>query len=92
MAVNKNFVVKRGLEVATDLIFANSSSVGIGTTNPSGDVSIRRAGITSIVMVTDGSFRKTRNRIERNDLAGQQLARPVLQCSRMAREQLRRST
>ena len=37
MAVNKNFVVKNGLEVATDLILANATSknVGIGSTQPS---------------------------------------------------------
>ena len=34
MAVNKNFVVKNGLEVNEDLIFASSSldKVGIGST------------------------------------------------------------
>ena len=36
MAVNKNFVVKNGLEVAADLILANASTknVGIGSTQP----------------------------------------------------------
>jgi hypothetical protein len=36
MAVNKNFVVKNGLEVDTDLVLANAEtrSVGIGTTRP----------------------------------------------------------
>ena len=36
MAVNKNFVVKNGLEVGTDLILANTtnSRVGIGTSLP----------------------------------------------------------
>jgi len=36
MAVNKNFVVKNGIEVSTDLIHATSSTnkVGIGTTTP----------------------------------------------------------
>jgi len=36
MAVNKNFVVKNGIEVATDLIFATSDldKVGIGSTIP----------------------------------------------------------
>ena len=36
MAVNKNFVVKNGLEVDTDLIFADASTdrVGIGSTIP----------------------------------------------------------
>ena len=37
MAVNKNFVVKNGIEVTTDLIFADSTldKVGIGSTVPS---------------------------------------------------------
>ena len=34
MAVNKNFVVKNGLEVAENLIFADSDKVGIGSTAP----------------------------------------------------------
>ena len=36
MAVNKNFVVKNGLEVNNDLIIANSDTkrVGIGSTVP----------------------------------------------------------
>jgi hypothetical protein len=34
MAINKNFVVRNGLEVATNLIFADSNYVGIGTTVP----------------------------------------------------------
>ena len=36
MSINKSFVVKNGLEVATDLIVANSNAkkVGIGTANP----------------------------------------------------------
>ena len=36
MAVNKNFVVKHGLEVNSDLIFADSTNkrVGIGSTIP----------------------------------------------------------
>ena len=34
MAVNKNFVVKNGLEVAENLIFADSDKVGIGSTSP----------------------------------------------------------
>ena len=36
MAINKNFVVKNGLEVSTDLIFADATAVkvGIATTNP----------------------------------------------------------
>ena len=36
MAINKNFVVKNGLEVASNLLVANSSlnRVGLGTTTP----------------------------------------------------------
>ena len=36
MSINKNFVVKNGFEVSTDLILANADTnkVGIGTTNP----------------------------------------------------------
>jgi hypothetical protein len=46
MAINKNFVVKNGLEVADNLLFANNNKVGIGTTLPDytlevkGDVSL----------------------------------------------------
>ena len=42
MAVNKNFVVKNGLEVDTDLIFADASTnkVGIGSTIPSTELDI----------------------------------------------------
>ena len=43
MAVNKNFVVKNGLEVATDVILANASTknVGIGSTQPSLTLDVR---------------------------------------------------
>ena len=42
MAVNKNFVVKNGLEVDTDLIFADASTdrVGIGSTIPSSELDV----------------------------------------------------
>jgi len=58
MAVNKNFVVKNGIEVATDLIFASSDldKVGIGSTIPStllevgGDAKV--TGNTELVGVT----------------------------------------
>ena len=42
MTVNKNFVVKHGLEVATDLIIAdaNAQKVGIGTTIPRADLDV----------------------------------------------------
>lgn len=40
--VNKNFIVKQGLEVAEDLIFAdgNTEKVGINTTNPQYDLQV----------------------------------------------------
>ena len=43
MAVNKNFVVKNGLEVATDVILANATSknVGIGSTQPTFTLGVR---------------------------------------------------
>ena len=43
MAVNKNFVVKNGLEVAADLILANASTknVGIGSTQPEFKLDVR---------------------------------------------------
>ena len=43
MGVNKNFVVKNGLEVATDLILANATSknVGIGSTQPTFSLDVR---------------------------------------------------
>ena len=58
MAVNKNFVVKNGIEVATDLIFASSDldKVGIGSTIPTqllevgGDTKV--TGNTELVGVT----------------------------------------
>ena len=43
MAVNKNIVVKNGLEVATDVILANATSknVGIGSTQPTFTLDVR---------------------------------------------------
>lgn len=43
MAVNKNFVVKNGLEVATDVILANASTknVGIASTQPAFTLDVR---------------------------------------------------
>ena len=37
---NKNFVVKNGIEVATDLIYAENGRVGVGTTIPSADFNV----------------------------------------------------
>ena len=54
MAVNKNFVVKNGLEVADTVIYATASSgkVGIGSTLPSTTLEVRGQGIKS----PDGLF------------------------------------
>jgi hypothetical protein len=43
MAINKNFVIRNGLEVATNLIIANdvTNKVGIGTTNPLKELDVR---------------------------------------------------
>ena len=60
MAVNKNFVVKNGLEVATDVILADATSknVGIGSTIPTNTLDVRGGigatdlnvtGITTII-------------------------------------------
>ncbi len=62
MAVNKNFKIRNGLEVADSLIFANANNdnVGIGTTDPrftlevSGDISLNNRLYTS----TSDSFVK----------------------------------
>ena len=45
MAINKNFVVKNGLEVNTDQIFADSTSgkVGIGSTLPTVELDVTGA-------------------------------------------------
>lgn len=54
MAVNKNFVVKNGIEVADDLIFANSDldKVGIGSTIPTTTLDVKGQGIAA----EDGKF------------------------------------
>lgn len=43
MTVSKNFVVKRGLEVGGDTLFANSVTdrVGVGTTNPTSTLTVK---------------------------------------------------
>lgn len=52
MAVSKNFVVKKGLEVGGDTLFANSVTdrVGIGTTNPTSTLTVK--GNTSLETLT----------------------------------------
>ena len=54
MAVNKNFVVKNGIEVADDLIFAASDldKVGIGSTIPTTTLDVKGQGIAA----EDGKF------------------------------------
>ena len=62
MAVNKNFVVKNGLEVNESLILANASTnmVGIGTTGPSylldvaGGIGATDAYVTGFTTLTKG--------------------------------------
>ena len=55
MAVNKNFVVKNGLEVATDVILADASSrnVGIGSTIPANTLDVR-GGVGATDMYVTG--------------------------------------
>jgi len=53
VSVNKNFVVKNGLEVYTDLILANASTkkVGIGSTNPRYNLDVRGGiGATDVIV------------------------------------------
>jgi len=54
MAVNKNFIVKNGLEVNEDLIFASSDldKVGIGSTIPTTTLDVKGQGIAA----EDGKF------------------------------------
>ena len=62
MAVNKNFVVKHGLEVNTDLILADSSNkrVGIGTTIPGYSLEvIGGIGVTDINATGIATVKKT---------------------------------
>ena len=61
MAVNKNFVIRNGLEVDTDLIIANSQSnrVGIGTSIPlynlhvKGGIGVTESYVTGVSTVCD---------------------------------------
>ena len=62
MAVNKNFVVKNGLEVATDVILADASTknVGIGSTQPTftldvrGGIGVTHVQVTGFTTATQG--------------------------------------
>ena len=59
MAVNKNFVVKNGLEVAADVILANASTknVGIGSTQPEFTLDVRGGiGATDIQVTGFSTF------------------------------------
>ncbi len=59
MAVNKNFVVKNGLEIANDLIFASAvlRNVGIGSTIPSVALDVRGGvAATDIYSTGVGTF------------------------------------
>jgi len=55
VSINKNFVVKNGLEVYTDLVLANavSNRVGIGSTNPRSKLDVR-GGIAATDIVISG--------------------------------------
>ena len=61
MAINKNFVIKNGVQVSTDLIIgdADNNKVGIGTTIPGYDLHIgigrnTRGGIGATDLVVTG--------------------------------------
>jgi len=59
MAVNKNFVVKNGLEVSTDLIFAsaNTNKVGIASTGPRTELDVRGGIAATDISITGvGTF------------------------------------
>jgi hypothetical protein len=64
MTVSKNFVVKRGLEVGGDTLFANSVTdrVGIGTTNPTstltvkGNTSLETLNVSGVSTFTTSTF------------------------------------
>jgi hypothetical protein len=54
VSINKNFVVKNGFEVATNLVFANADTkkVGIGSTNPERTLDVRGGiGATDLYVI-----------------------------------------
>jgi hypothetical protein len=59
MAINKNFVIKHGLEVSTDLILANADTrrVGVGSTNPQYTLDVAGGiGATDFYLTGIGTF------------------------------------
>ena len=59
MSISKNFVIKHGLEVSTDLILANADTnkVGIGTTNPQYKLDVAGGiGATDFYLTGIGTF------------------------------------
>ena len=70
MAINKNFVIKNGVQVSTDLIIgdADNNKVGIGTTIPGYELHVGRGRksrggigatdlvVTGVATVTNKSF------------------------------------
>ena len=59
MGINKNFVVKNGFEVSSDLILADSTArkVGIGTTQPKRELEVAGGiGATTVIVSGVGTF------------------------------------
>jgi hypothetical protein len=59
MSINKNFVVKNGFEVSTDLILANADTrrVGVGFTNPQYTLDVAGGiGATDFYLTGIGTF------------------------------------
>jgi hypothetical protein len=55
-SINSGFSTSGITTVYNKLLLPNSQPLGIGTTNPSADIHIRRSGISSILLTSDGSF------------------------------------